>query len=96
MKNASHWLIVGYSFRDACVNDLLNRSWETRRFPPKILVVTNSDNLKVEIIEDAFGSSRGSARGLTNYGPDAKLLPAKRIFVAIRLPDGAVADGVYQ
>ena len=61
MKNASHWLIVGYSFRDACVNDLLSRSWQARKFPPKILVITNSDALKSETVEEAFGWEHGSA-----------------------------------
>ena len=61
MKNASHWLVVGYSFRDACVNDLLSRSWEARKSPPNILVVTHTGNLKADTIEDAFGWKRGSA-----------------------------------
>lgn len=60
MKNASHWLIVGYSFRDACVNDLLSRSWEARKTPPKILVVTSSDRLKAETVEEALGWDRGT------------------------------------
>jgi hypothetical protein len=60
-KNANHWLIVGYSFRDICVNDLLSQCWEARKSPPRILVVTNSNNLKAETIEDAFGWKRGSA-----------------------------------
>jgi hypothetical protein len=60
MKNASHWLIVGYSFRDACVNDLLSRSWEARKDPPRILVVTHGDGLKMDTVEDAFGWKRGS------------------------------------
>lgn len=60
MKNGSHWLIVGYSFRDACVNDLLSRSWEARKFPPKILVVTSSDRLEAETVEEAFGWDHGS------------------------------------
>lgn len=53
--------IVGYSFRDACVNDLLTRTWEARKNPPTILVVTHSDNLKMHSVEDAFGWKRGSA-----------------------------------
>jgi hypothetical protein len=60
-KDANHWLIVGYSFRDVCVNELLSQCREARRDPPRILVVTNSDNLKAETIEDAFGWTRGSA-----------------------------------
>jgi hypothetical protein len=61
LKNASRWLIVGYSFRDTCVNDLLNRCWEARKAPKTILVVTNSDRLQVQAIEEAFGWESGSA-----------------------------------
>lgn len=68
-KNADNWLIVGYSFRDACVNSLLSQCWEARRDPPKILVVTNSDNLLSETIEAAFGWPPGSA-GSNNLAID--------------------------
>jgi hypothetical protein len=61
MKNTSHWLVVGYSFRDACVNDLFSRSWEARKNPPKILVVTHGDGLEPETVEEAFGWELGSA-----------------------------------
>jgi len=60
-KEADHWLIVGYSFRDDCVNDLLSQCWETQKNPPKILVANHGDNLKPEMVEDAFGWKRGSA-----------------------------------
>jgi SIR2-like domain len=63
-KNASHWLIVGYSFRDICVNGLLGRCWEARearKNRPAILVVTHGDGLEVETVEDALGWARGSA-----------------------------------
>ncbi|OBG55183.1 SIR2 family protein [Mycobacterium sp. E183] len=60
-KDANNWLIVGYSFRDICVNDMLSRCWEARANPPQILVVTNSDRLEAETVEDAFGWEHGSA-----------------------------------
>jgi hypothetical protein len=60
-KDASHWVIVGYSFRDECVNDLLSRCWDFRSTPPRILVVTNSDRLQAETIEEALGWPAGSA-----------------------------------
>lgn len=60
-KNSNHWLIVGYSFRDACVNDLLRRCWEARKNATMILVVTNSDRLKADTVEDAFGWDPGSS-----------------------------------
>ncbi len=59
-KNADHWLIVGYSFKDECVNDLLQRCWESRRDPPAILVSTYRDALTEAEIEDAFGWDRGT------------------------------------
>jgi len=67
LKNSSHWLIVGYSFRDACVNELLTRSWEARKDPTQILVVTYGDQLQESDIEDAFGweHGTGSALGLS-------------------------------
>jgi hypothetical protein len=60
-KEANNWLIVGYSFRDMCVNDMLIRCWEARADPPQILVVTYGDGLEVETIEDAFGWEHGTA-----------------------------------
>lgn len=68
-KNADNWLIVGYSFRDTCVNSLLSQCWESRRDPPNILVVTNSDRLKSETVEAAFGWPAGSA-ALNNLAID--------------------------
>lgn len=60
-KSASHWLLVGYSFRDICVNGLLRRCWEVRKNPPAILVSTYGDGLEVQTVEDAFGWAHGSA-----------------------------------
>ncbi|MDJ0010399.1 SIR2 family protein [Gordonia alkanivorans] len=62
LKDADHWLIVGYSFRDECVNDLLSQAWEARRgLPTTILVSTYGNDLTTDTIEDALGWSRGSA-----------------------------------
>lgn len=60
-KDASHWIIVGYSFRDECVNDMLSRCWDHRTAPTRILVVTNSDRLQADTIEDALGWPSGTA-----------------------------------
>ena len=41
---SDHWLIAGYSFRDACVNDMLRVRFEARvqaGIPPSVLVVTH-------------------------------------------------------
>jgi hypothetical protein len=54
-RNARQWLIVGYSFRDACVNDLLQRCWEMQVQKPKILIVTKGDGPTDEDVEFAFG-----------------------------------------
>lgn len=60
-KDADHWLVVGYSFKDDCVNDLLRRCWEARRDAPAILVSTYGDALTEDAVEDAFGWDRGTA-----------------------------------
>ncbi len=52
---AENWLIVGYSFRDICINDLLKRSWDARYRKPRILVVTLGDNPTDSDIEATFG-----------------------------------------
>lgn len=54
-RNAKHWLITGYSFRDTCVNDLLKRCWKTSIDEPKILIVTKGEDPKVSDVESAFG-----------------------------------------
>lgn len=61
-KNSDCWLIVGYSFRDICVNALLSQCWEARKSPPTILVSTYGEDLKSDTIEDAFGWTHGSAQ----------------------------------
>ena len=61
-RNAEHWLIAGYSFRDKCVNDLLKRAMsvrEERQEPTKILIVTNGDGLTSTDVENAFGWESG-------------------------------------
>lgn len=63
LTDADHWLIVGYSFRDECVNDLLRRSWDARRRssnPTRILVVTRGEDPAYETIEQAFGWIAGT------------------------------------
>lgn len=66
LKDASHWLIVGYSFRDVCVNDLLSRSLEARKDRTRILVVTHGDSLEQQAVEVALGwdVGTGPANGL--------------------------------
>lgn len=55
LLTAERWLIAGYSFRDACVNDLIKRAWDARRTPPQVLVVTKGDLPIYEEILAAIG-----------------------------------------
>ena len=59
-RRAENWLIVGYSFRDTCVNDLLQRCWDGRFQKPKILIVTKGDNPTDADVESAFEWESGS------------------------------------
>ncbi|MDO2972226.1 SIR2 family protein [Mycobacteroides abscessus] len=58
-RTSNHWLIVGYSFRDICVNELLKRCWDSFYVKPKILVVTKGDNPTDSDIETALGLEKG-------------------------------------
>lgn len=55
LVRSDHWLIVGYSFRDVAVNDLLRREFTKREEKPKVLVVTHGKAPSREEIEDALG-----------------------------------------
>jgi len=55
LQEAQHWLIIGYSFRDACVNDILRNEFIRRKVKPKVLVSTYGDYLSTEQVELAFG-----------------------------------------
>lgn len=55
LVRADHWLIIGYSFRDVAVNDLLRREFTKREVKPKVLVVTHGKAPSREEIEDALG-----------------------------------------
>jgi hypothetical protein len=59
-RSAENWLIVGYSFRDICVNDLLQRSWDARFQKPKILIVRKGDNPTNSDVESAFDWESGT------------------------------------
>lgn len=55
LQNSVHWLVVGYSFRDACVNDVLRKEFSNRTEKPKVLVVTYGDKPTIHEVERAFG-----------------------------------------
>lgn len=55
LEDSSHWLVVGYSFRDICVNDVLRAEFSSRKQKPTVLVVTYGDSLSTHEVERAFG-----------------------------------------
>lgn len=55
LAESEHWLIIGYSFRDTCVNDLLRTEFLKRRKKPTVLVSTFGDLPTRSEIETAFG-----------------------------------------
>ena len=58
LDHSDDWLIVGYSFRDECVNERLADAYARRTVPPKVLVVTYGQELAAEDVEAAFGWDR--------------------------------------
>ena len=58
-RSSAHWLIVGYSFRDTCVNELLKRCWRSWSTKPRILVVTKGSDPADSVIEATFGLEAG-------------------------------------
>lgn len=56
LEAADHWLIIGYSFRDVCVNELLRTMFKQRvDDPPVVLVVTYGTDPERDTVLDAFG-----------------------------------------
>ncbi|MGC0238308.1 SIR2 family protein [Arthrobacter sp. SD76] len=55
LQASSHWLVVGYSFRDICVNDMLRKEFSNRTDKPTVLVVTYGDQPSDHEVERAFG-----------------------------------------
>lgn len=55
LTRSDHWLIIGYSFRDVAVNDLLRREFTSRQDKPKVLVVTQGKSPSREDVHDALG-----------------------------------------
>jgi hypothetical protein len=63
LKDSGHWLIIGYSFRDECVNERLADAYEHRRragLITEILVVTYGTDLKETVVHGAFDPSRAA------------------------------------
>lgn len=55
LASTDHWLVIGYSFRDTCVNDVLRAEFLKRRHKPTVLVSTFGRELKRSDVELAFG-----------------------------------------
>lgn len=66
-RSSDSWLIVGYSFRDVCVNDLLKRCWDSSFSKPRILIVTKGQDLISGDIENALGLDH---EAISNYPID--------------------------
>lgn len=54
LTTSDYWLVVGYSFRDASVNEVLRDEFLSRRTKPQVLVVTRGDGLLRKTVEHAF------------------------------------------
>lgn len=57
LDRSDRWLIVGYSFRDACVNQQLTDALARKATPPEVLVVTYGRDPEHRTVVDAFGWS---------------------------------------
>lgn len=55
LDRSDHWLIVGYSFRDACVNQQLADAFARKVTKPEVLVVTYGPDPEYRTVVDAFG-----------------------------------------
>lgn len=58
LGHSDHWLIIGYSFRDVCLNErLLHAMLQRKDSPPQVLISTFGDDLTRAQILKAFGWS---------------------------------------
>jgi SIR2-like domain len=55
IARSRHWLIVGYSFRDECVNEVLRAEFAERESKPEVLIVTFGDLPELRTVERALG-----------------------------------------
>lgn len=72
LTSSDHWLIVGYSFKDAPVNARLAAAFKERDNPPQVLVVTFGDQPSRDEVEAAFGwtDEDGSSEGWLTINRD--------------------------
>lgn len=55
LRGSNHWLVVGYSFRDDGVNELLRREFAERETKPNVLVVTYGEQPSRLEVERSLG-----------------------------------------
>lgn len=55
LTESEHWLVIGYSFRDKCVNDILRNEFIVRAKKPIVLVSTYGELPTRSEVELAFG-----------------------------------------
>ena len=55
LLTADRWLVVGYSFRDGCVNELMARAWAHRKAAPPVMVVTKGKGPTDDEVLTALG-----------------------------------------
>ena len=55
LDQSRDWLLVGYSFRDQCLNSEIQEAYNRRADRPNVLVITLGPELTREEIERAFG-----------------------------------------
>lgn len=55
VQDADDWLIIGYSFRDRPINELLRTEFLDRKRPPRVLVVTHGELPTRRTVERALG-----------------------------------------
>lgn len=60
LRNSNHWLIIGYSFRDAAVNEELRAEFASRKDKPSVLVCTYGDDPSVETVHKVFDEKAGN------------------------------------
>jgi len=69
LAESAHWLVIGYSFRDAAVNDLFAAELRANDEVPEMLVVTLGDRPTRAEVEAAIGwdVARGSTKGWLKF-----------------------------
>lgn len=92
LTSADDWLIIGYSFRDECVNDLLRDEFLSRAAErkPRVLVATFGNNPSREDVARAhgWGAEDGESTWLTFHrGGAATLLESPEWSAFVSSPD---------